>query len=258
MLGYNDGRKMSSISGEVIVMDPVQALQEVGWSELEARVYVALTATDEALTGYQVAKIARSARANVYPVLEKLVRRGALVEEPQDQGPRYRPVPFNDIAHSQLSSMQKTLSAIAAMLPTSARPHTLVTARGDRAVWTHGMALVTATRRSLDIGASHGTVRPFAEPLAQARARGVHERFLCFDRCPAPGCGVCQNPIPVSTGEFNPTGWLVLLRDDAETLIAMGEGDDTELILTNMAPIRETLNMLFRTGETMAAAPVRR
>ncbi|PSR20342.1 MAG: TrmB family transcriptional regulator [Sulfobacillus acidophilus] len=235
-------------------MDLVQALQEVGWSELEARVYVALAATDEALTGYQVAKIARSARANVYPVLEKLVRRGALVEEPQDQGPRYRPVPFSDIAQSQLSSMKKTLGAIAAMLPTSARPQTLVTARGDKAVWTHGLKLLTSTHRTLDVGASHGTVKPFAEGLAEARERGVRERFLCFDRCPPPGCGVCQHPIPVSTGKFNPTGWLVLLRDNEETLIAMGEGDDSELVLTNMAPIRETLNMLFRTGDAAVVA----
>lgn len=239
-------------------MDPIQALQEVGWSELEARVYVALTETEEALTGYQVAKVSRSARANVYPVLEKLIRRGAVVEEPQDQGPRYRAVAFSAIADSQLSSMKKTLSSIAAVLPVARPPKTLVTGRGEGAMWAHGMALLTSAQHHLDIGASHGTVRLFAEPLAQARERGVTERFLCFDRCPAPGCGVCQNPIPVSTGEFNPTGWLVLLRDNEDTLISMGEGEHTELVLTNMAPIRETLNMLFRTGNMMTVAPTPR
>lgn len=231
-------------------MDPVKELQEVGWSELEARVYVALVETGDALTGYQVAKAARVARANVYPVLERLVRRGALLEEPQNPGPRYRALPFSTVSHAQMTTMQKKLTAIEAALPTVRRPKTLVTARGDDAVWVHGMSLVTSVRQRLDVGASLGTVRPFADVLAQARDRGVSERFLCFDHCPSPGCGVCQNPIAASTGEFNPKGWLVFLCDDEDMLITVGSGATAELVLTNMEPIRETLKMLFRKGET--------
>jgi len=232
-----------------MAINPIQALQEIGWSELEARVYVALVGTNEALTGYQIAKVARTARANVYPVLERLVRRGALMEEPNDQGLRYRPMPFAAVAHSQMTMMEQTLTAIEAALPTVRPIKTLVTSRGSQAVFTQGSALVSATRHHLDVGASQGTVQPFARALEEARERGVIERFLCFDHCPAPGCGVCQDPIGVSARAFHPTGWLVFMRDDEDTLITVGDGDEAELLLTNMAPIRETMKMLFRAGE---------
>ncbi len=231
-------------------MDPVKALQEVGWSELEARVYVSLIETGEALTGYQVAKVARVARANVYPVLERLVRRGALIEEPHQSGPRYRALPFATVSEAQMTVMQKTLTAIEAALPSVHRPSTLATARGEDALLAHGLSLVNSARLRLDVGASEGTIRHFSGALAQARERGVSERFLCFDHCPPPGCGVCQNPLVASTGEFNPKGWLVLLRDDEDTLISVGSGAQVDLLLTNMDPVRETLKLLFRAGET--------
>ena len=229
----------------MIPIEPVKELQEVGWSELEARVYVALVEAGDALTGYQVAKAARVARANVYPVLERLVRRGALLEEPHHTGPRYQALPFAAVSRAQITAMQNKLTAIEAALPTVRQPHTLVTARGDDAIWAHGLSLVTSARHHLDIGASLGTVQPFADALAGARERGVSERFLCFDHCPRPGCGVCQTPIAASTGEFNPKGWLVLLRDDEDALITVGSQDTAELVLTNMEPILETLKILF-------------
>lgn len=233
-------------------MDAIGALQDVGWSELEARVYVALLEAEDAWTGYQVAKAARIARANVYPVLDRLVRRGALLQEPDGQSVRYRALPFEAVSRAQLTTMQQKLTAIKAALPSVSRPRTLVTARGDSAVLAQGIALVTAARQRLDVGASLGSVRPFADVLAQARDRGVQERFLCFDRCPPPGCGVCRNPVAVSTGEFNPTGWLVFVRDDEDALITVGAGEQAELVVTDMEPIREALKLLFRAGQRLA------
>jgi predicted transcriptional regulator len=225
-------------------LDPVQALQAVGWSELEARVYVTLIESDEPLTGYQIAKAARLARANVYTVVERLIRRGALVEEPGGPAPRYRAVPFDAVARGQLASVQKSLDAVLTALPDVKSRSRLVAGRGEDAVWTHGLALISAAHGKIDIGASHGTVAPFAAALQEARQRGVEENFFCFDNCPPPGCGVCQNPVPVFSGDFNPKGWLVLVGEE-DTLVTVGSGDDAELVLTNMAPIRETLQLLF-------------
>ncbi len=235
---------------EVRSLEPIMELQEVGWSELEARVYVALVEAGDALTGYQIAKAARVARANVYPVLERLVRRGALLEEPLSSGPRYRALPFQTVSEAQLTAMQRKLATIEAALPTVRRPQTLVTARGEDAIWAHGMSLITSARDRLDIGASLGTVGPFAEALLQARERGVSQRFLCFDYCPPPGCGVCQHPTVASAGEFNPKGWLVLVRDDEDMVITVGSGEAAQLVLTNMEPIRETIKMLFHREES--------
>lgn len=225
-------------------MDPVQALQAVGWSELEARVYVTLVESGEPLTGYQIAKAARIARANVYPVVERLVRRSAVVEEPLESAPQYRAVPFEVVAQGQLATVQKTLDAVKTSLPAVKSPSRFLAGRGAGAVWAQGLALIARAQAKLDVGASEGTVRAFGEALETARHRGVREQFFCFDNCPPPGCGVCQNPVPVFSGTYNPKGWLVLLGED-ETLITIGTSDDAELVITNMAPIQETLRLLF-------------
>jgi hypothetical protein len=57
----------------------------------------------------------------------------------------------------------------------------------------------------------------------------------------------------VFSGDFNPKGWLVLL-DGEEMLITVGTGDDAELVLTNMAPIRDTLRLLFNARSFAAQA----
>jgi len=226
-------------------VDPVQALQEVGWSELEARVYLTLMESEEPLTGYQIAKVARLARANVYTVVERLVRKGAVTEEPLEGVARYRAVSFDVVARGQLATVQKTLDAVRVALPTVKSPSRLSAGRGEGAVRVHGLALIAASQTRIDIGASQGTVQPFGDALGDARQRGVQEHFFCFDNCPAPGCGVCQNPTPVFSGGFNPKGWLVMLGEE-DTLVTVGSGNDAELILTNMAPIRETLRLLFK------------
>lgn len=231
------------------MLDPVKALQTIGWSELEARVYVTLVESEESLTGYQIAKAARIARANVYTVVERLVRRGALVEEPLDTTPRYRAVPFDVVAKGHLASIQNTLDTVRTVLPQVKSHSRLKSGRGEGAIWTQGLALIAAQHDKIDVGASFGTVRPFAPALQEARQRGVEEKFLCFDSCPPPGCGVCQNPIPVFSGDFNPKGWLVLLGE-GDALITVGTGDDAEFVVTNMAPIRETLLLLFGSRTT--------
>jgi sugar-specific transcriptional regulator TrmB len=226
-------------------MDPVQELHKLGWTELEAKVYVSMTSSSQSLTGYQIAKIAGIARANVYPALDKLVLRGAILEEPQPSGSRYQAVPFKLISQAQLRSLSKSLSRIEQNLPQIPRRHRLITAHGQDILESYAINLVMDAKSYLDIGASHNTIQSLAIVLSQAHDRGVAERFVCFDNCPTPGCGVCRKPLGLSLGKFNPKGWLVLTKDNEETLIAMGTGDETELVLTSMEPVRESLRVLF-------------
>jgi len=233
-------------------MDPVKALQEIGWSELEARVYVALWESGTDLSGYQVAKAAHIARANVYPVLERLIRRGAVQEYPATEGSRYRAVAFTTIADAQMAIWSERMANLKEALAKPLTPPRVAVARGVEAGLAHGFRVIQEASRTLDIGASYGSVRPFANVLAEARQRGVKERFLCFDRCPPPGCGVCQDPIMVGTGPFRSTGWLLLVRDKEDALIASGTDEKREILLTDLAPIQETVQLLLTLGEERA------
>jgi sugar-specific transcriptional regulator TrmB len=67
-------------------------LQELGFSDYEARAYVALLQRSP-LNGYELAKASGLPRANVYSVLQKLEERGAVVRHDSPSGVRYAPVP---------------------------------------------------------------------------------------------------------------------------------------------------------------------
>src|SRR5699024_8040095 len=67
-------------------------LQALGFSEYEARAYVALLGETD-LNGYEVAKASGMPRANVYPVLERLVSRRAARRIETRAGRRYAAIP---------------------------------------------------------------------------------------------------------------------------------------------------------------------
>jgi predicted transcriptional regulator len=222
-----------------------ESLKRMGWTELEARVYVALHQAGEALTGYQCAKAARAPRPNVYPALERLVRRGAILEVPDAAVPRYQAVPFSQLKRNMVAHVTALLDQVDAALAGSPDRPQMALARGDDALRQHGGDLIDRAMRHLDVGASAGTVAPFQTQLDEARRRGVAVTFYCFDRCPAPGCGVCVNPVPLSDGPFQVHGWLTLMADARTVLMATNVGHDPSLLLTDLPPLSETVRTLF-------------
>jgi predicted transcriptional regulator len=223
----------------------IDELKALGWSEAEARVYLALHRDGQPRTGYQCAKLARLPRANVYPALERLVRRGAVVEVPDQAATQYQAVAFRDLSRVVVASVQEHLAAVGRELsgipdrPRIARSH------GRLAFRREGTAAIRDAERTVDVGASVGTVDVFADVLADARARGVVTAYYCFDRCPPPGCGVCVDPVPVGGGPFTLHGWLTLLTDDRVAVVATNVGTDPEVLRTDLPPLVETLRLLF-------------
>ena len=71
--------------------DITALLQQLGFSEYEARAYLALLQRNP-LNGYELAKVSGLPRANVYAVLQKLEERGAVVRLDMPSGARYAPV----------------------------------------------------------------------------------------------------------------------------------------------------------------------
>lgn len=223
----------------------IDDLKALGWSEAEARVYLALHQEGQPRTGYQCAKLARLPRANVYPALERLVRRGAVVEVPDQAATQYQAVPFAQLSKVVVASVQERLVAIGHALSGTPEQPRIARGRGRLAFLREGTGVIQEADRTVDVGASVGTVRPFAEALEDARARGVATAYYCFDRCPPPGCGVCVDPVPVGGGPFTLHGWLTLLADDRAAVVATNVGTDPEVLRTDLPPLVETLRLLF-------------
>lgn len=236
-------------------MTLVTKLREMGFTEVEAKAYLALAEAGQPLSGYEVAKLAGVPRPNVYPALQHLARRGAVVETLGEGPPRYRATPFEAIAQAALARLADNIRAVEAALDRPwDRPGTCH-ARGPEALWVHATDLIRRARATLAVGATP-LLAPFAPSLKEARARGLDVRYLCLAGCPPEGCGVCGAP----RGHLDPPGegvpdWLILVRDGEEVLAASGPADAPEIVITRLPPLAFGLEHLVRLAGGPPGAP---
>lgn len=92
--------------------DLIAQLVKLGFTEYEAKVYVALQRCGET-TGYQVAKESGVPRSTVYEVLDKLTARGAVVTQSLGDMVRYAPVPPDLVLDRMRHEFEDALDALA-------------------------------------------------------------------------------------------------------------------------------------------------
>jgi sugar-specific transcriptional regulator TrmB len=90
----------------------VEQLGTVGFTEYEAKVYVALQRCSPA-TGYQIAKESGVPRSTIYEVLSKLIARGAAVTQSLGDMVRYTPVPPDLLLDRMRHEFEDTLDDLA-------------------------------------------------------------------------------------------------------------------------------------------------
>lgn len=90
----------------------IEQLVKLGFTEYEARVYVALQRCGET-TGYQVAKESGVPRSTVYEVLDRLAARGAVVTQSFGDMVRYAPVPPDLVLDRMRHEFEDALDALA-------------------------------------------------------------------------------------------------------------------------------------------------
>jgi HTH-type transcriptional regulator, sugar sensing transcriptional regulator len=77
-------------------MELVAALQLLGFTEYDARAYIALVGHSP-VNGYELAKSSAIPRANIYAVLDRLTERRAVLRLEDENGTRYVSVPPADL-----------------------------------------------------------------------------------------------------------------------------------------------------------------
>jgi DNA-binding MarR family transcriptional regulator len=215
--------------------DLTALLQQLGFSEYEARAYLALLQRNP-LNGYELAKVSGLPRANVYAVLQKLEERGAVVRLDMPSGARYAPVAPTELTQRIASRFQDVLSATQQALEDLATPAAaeyVWNIQGYAALIDHAHALVDATQERLLVAIGRQEASALAEPLARAESRGVAVTTLCLDECPIE-CGSCRGAICRSCAAVSAAQrWLVLVSDDAEALAGeIGLHDDALAVRT--------------------------
>jgi HTH-type transcriptional regulator, sugar sensing transcriptional regulator len=208
--------------------DPAALLQQLGFSEYEARAYLALVQRNP-LNGYELAKVSGLPRANIYAVLQKLEERGAAVRLDLPNGTRYAPIAPAELTRRLAARFQDTLSGVQQALEklaTPANPEYVWNIRGYAALLEHARALLDISQKRLLIAIGRQEASLLTGPVAQAALRGTELVTLCLDECPQE-CGHCRGTICRSCAPLAAEQrWLVLVADDAEMLAGEITGQD--------------------------------
>lgn len=200
--------------------EAAQQLQALGFGEYEARAYVALL-QHGTITGYQLARSSGIPRPNIYPVLDRLQQRGAVLRIEVAGGARYAALPAEEMLSRLAQSMKAHLDkARGALSDVSAAPQAqyVSNVRGYENVVARAEALIESAQQQLLAGVWAEESRRLSDAFQRALGRGVVLTTLCIQGCPEE-CGGCRGQIfryPVAAGVEN--RWLVLAADGRELL----------------------------------------
>jgi len=92
-------------------MENLTKLQQIGFTEYEAKTYLALLKEHPA-TGYQISKISGVPRSMVYEVLGRLYAKGAVLETIEGRATYYRPLPPKLLLDQYQNDIQGLISKL--------------------------------------------------------------------------------------------------------------------------------------------------
>lgn len=229
-------------------------LQELGFSEYEARAYVSL-ASGGTRNGYEVAKASGLPRASVYPVLEKLVQRGAARRLDTRDGVRYVATPPERMVQRIEKTHQRTLTAVRenlAALEQTAETPPVFNLQGYDELMEQARVDIDDANTTLLIAIQPNEAAQLAQPLRDARARGVSITTLCMQAC-AVECGGCQGDIHrycLAPGAR--ARWLMVVADDSHMLAGEISAADALAVATDQRLIVELAASYIRQSLALA------
>ena len=209
--------------------DVIELLQQLGFSEYEARAYVTLLQAHP-LTGYELAKRSGIPRPNIYPVLQRLEERGAVMRVETPEGTRYAPTPPGEFLKRLDRRFEETLAAARRALEAlgpAPEPEPVWNLSGYATLLDHARAILDRATRTIWVALWPPEASALAMPLARAEARGVRSTTLCLAAC-ASVCEGCRGELhryriaPASAAR-----WLILVSD-AEEVVAGEIWGETE------------------------------
>lgn len=201
--------------------NPISRLIELGFSEYEAKAYVALL-RESPVTGYQLSKTSGVPRSMIYEVLGKLVARGAAMTLRKGDSTQYAPVPADEFLDQLQREHEELTASLKEDLSTLASPTDL------EYVWNiEGRDNVIAKAREM-IGQAESRIYLALVPemcqelqpaLEEAIKRGARVRLYTTGKVDIAGCRVVVAHVSEETlGQARGLG-LILVIDGAEVLI---------------------------------------
>lgn len=207
-------------------MDLLAKLTDLGFTEYEAKVYLALL-DDYPASGYQISKAAGVPRSMVYEALGRLTLRGAVLETPAERGMLYRPLPPDVLLdnHEQTQrQLVKELRAGLSGLYQSREEDRVWTIRGRDALLAYARELIRQAQSEVYLVLDDPDVAALEEEIVATCRRGVPTSAVLTGEAPLSCSQIVRHP-PLESQLHELAGALVVVVDSREVLVAADAGE---------------------------------
>jgi predicted transcriptional regulator len=197
------------------------SLQALGFSESEAKAYVALLERGD-LTGYQLAKASGIPRPNIYGVLDRLQARGVVSSVKVRGGQRFNALHPSEMLDSLRRAMEGDMEkAEQALSQVQGPPETevVLNIRGRVEVMARARALIERTRKGLLVAIWRLESEELASQFREAESRGISITTLCVQGCEEQ-CESCRGEVHRFKLETNNEVRSVVLVADDDVMLA--------------------------------------
>jgi Cd2+/Zn2+-exporting ATPase len=202
--------------------EPIDKLVKIGFSEYEAKAYVALL-RESPVTGYQLSKLSGVPRSMIYEVLGKLTARGAAMTLRTGGATKYAPVPaieFLDQLRREHEELTDSLKDDLAILTAAPNLEYVWNIEGHDNIMAKAMEMIVQAKSGIYLALLPATFPTLKSSLEGAVARGVRVVIYTASALELPGGQVVVAPL--SEEALTQVGGLglILVIDGEEVLVA--------------------------------------
>jgi len=222
------------------VNDTIDRFVRIGFSEHEARAYIALLG-ENPVTGYQVAKLSGVPRSMIYKALGKLVARGAAMILRKKGGTQYTPVQADkllDQVRHKYKELVISLRDDLTILDSAPDLEYVWSIQGHKNIMAKAQEMIDRAACRIYLSLLPVTFPALKPALERAIGRKVWVVVYSAEDLDLWGGRVVATPMPERARERVEGPWLVLAIDEQEVLIG-------ELLTGNRARASWTGSPLF-------------
>ncbi len=215
-------------------MKLLEHLAELGMTEYEAKVYLALLGENPA-TGYQLSKASGVPRSMVYEALGRLEARGAALKSEEEKATLYRPVaPALLLDRYEREARERAAILRSGLTPlyNAEQSGRLWNFSGRREALAYAGELIDGAQQELMLALSDADVQALRERLEQAHRRGVALGIILTGQAPFELGQVVRHP-KRETELHRMQETLIVVADEREFLIASGHTLTAATVTTN-------------------------
>jgi sugar-specific transcriptional regulator TrmB len=214
--------------------DLLSHLHEIGFTEYEAKVYLALLREHPA-TGYRLGKVSGVPRSMVYEALGRLHARGVVLETVEEKATLYRPLPPGAFLERIKQDYQNVVEALEqgleAIYQGDEEQH-LWSVRGESSIRSYALRMIRSADHELMLVLSDRDLEELQDEI-EARCEEGIEVFAVLTGEGTLRCGDIVRHPPKESELQELTDALVLVVDNREALISGGGPEPTATITSN-------------------------